>query len=491
MHLIPQWDQTPTPLQHTWAPLGNVDQFRWLSRGDMQKQLQMARDELGVRHVRACAMYAPQNYVWDHPLNQWKTPAEEKTRQANWQLLDLSLEALLELGLKPIYTTCFTPEGMTQDPTLCWPDNNRTGMPDDLAQWQDFVSSGIRHHIQRYGREEVRSWFFECWNEPNLRGCFFGGSKEDFFRLWSATWHAVKSVDPELRFGGPSTARGEWMEDFLDFTAQDGTPPDYLITHVYNMDSNEEPLSPFDGPAADKVKDSPHFAAGVIRGLQSLVKEKGFTGEVHWNEWGRSWFPQDFTRHTALDAAFIVKTMAEVSQCADYFAYWCLSDLYNQGGLQTAELDGHYGMLSLHGLRKPTWFAHQLLNRLGTQSVPVTGGDALTSALATRSEGKAHILVYAYPAQSEANTSVTDMRVTLPTGAHNLQLTRLGQHENNVHAQWEALGAPAYPTPAQVQDLRKTNQLQTAEGDAIVVQDNVATFRLETPGVALLECDLA
>lgn len=68
-----------------------------------------------------------------------------------------------------------------------------------------------------------------------------------------------------------------------------GSPPDYLITHVYNNDSEGEPLSPFDGPASHKVKDSPHFATGVVRGLRREVDRRGFTGGVHWNKWGRSW----------------------------------------------------------------------------------------------------------------------------------------------------------------------------------------------------------
>ncbi len=338
--LHPAWDGAARPLRKTWQAVGNIDQFRWLSRADVLEHLRMAREELGVRNVRAVAMYSPEMKVWDYPLTGWRIPQAEKSKQANWQLVDINIEALLALGLKPVYTTCFTPQGLTDDPAVCWPDQNSVGMPRDLSDWREFVSGGIRHHIERYGIEEVRSWYFECWNEPNLTG-FFNGSKADFFRLWSATWHAVKSVDASLRLGGPSTARGEWIAEFLDFATGDGTPPDYLITHVYNNDSASEPLSPFDGPASYKVKDSPHFAPGVIRGLRKELNSRGWTGEVHWNEWGRSWFPYDPLKETALEAAFIVKTMTEASQEADAFAFWCLSDIYDQVGVQSSEFQGN------------------------------------------------------------------------------------------------------------------------------------------------------
>ena len=482
----PAWGDATTPFIHTWAPLANIDQFRWLSRADVQQQLALARDELGIRHVRAAAMFSPEMVVWEHDLSDWRLPESERQKRANWQMIDLSIEAILALGLKPIYTTCFTPVGMTDDPTTCWPDKNATGLPRDLDQWKSFVSSGIQHCIDRYGLEEVRSWYFECWNEPNLKGCFFGGTMEEFFHLWSATWHAVKTVDSQLRFGGPSTARGEWMPEFLDWTAKDGTAPDYLITHVYNNDSDSAPSSPFDGPASHKVKDSPHFATGIIRGLRRELDQRGWKGEVHWNEWGRSWFPYDPIKETALEAAFIVKTMAESSQEAAGFGFWCLSDIYNQAGFQSSEFQGNYGMLSLHGLRKPAWFAHQLLQRLGHQRIPCMGGDELMNAIVTSTNNGGRALVYAHPPTSAAPVSVQKIRVHLPADAQDIRLTCLGAEENNIIASWKALGAPAYPTPEQLGLLRSANTLKDAP-EKITIEYDYAIFTMENPGVALLE----
>ena len=486
--LNPDWDATSLPFRQTWREVGNIDQFRWLSRADVLEHLRMARDELGVRHVRAAAMYSPEMRVWDRRLTEWRTPRAERPMEVNWQLVDISIEWLLAMGLKPIYTTCFTPAGMSDDPTTIWPDKNPVGMPRDLGAWQEFVSGGIRHHVARYGLEEVKSWYFECWNEPNLKGFFFGGTREEFFQLWSATWHAVKSVDASLRFGGPSTARGEWIPEFLDFSAKDGTPPDYLITHVYNNDSESEPLSPFDGPASYKVKDSPHFAAGVIRGLRKELGRRDWTGEVHWNEWGRSWFPHDPVKETALEAAFIVKTMAEASQEADAFGFWCLSDIYDQAGFQSSEFQGHYGMLSLHGLRKPSWMAHQLLNRLGPARIPVAGGNDLQGAIATRDGDRAAALVYSYPENHDRVASKSTVRVAWPFGS--ATLIRLGAEENNILSTWRGMGAPPYPTMQELSQLRASNTLQPASAEDVRMESGtegpMAVFEMECPGVALL-----
>jgi len=63
----------------------------------------------------------------------------------------------------------------------------------------------VRHWIVRYGLDEVRRWYFEVWNEPNLRP-FFQGGKSEYFELYRATVTAVKAVDAGLRVGGPATS---------------------------------------------------------------------------------------------------------------------------------------------------------------------------------------------------------------------------------------------------------------------------------------------
>ena len=210
---------------------------------------------------------------------------------------------------------------------------------------------------------------------------------------------------------------------------------------------------------------------------------------MHWNEWGRSWFPHDPIKETALESAFIVKTMAQSSQDADAFAFWCLSDIYDQCGFQSSEFQANYGMLSLHGLRKPAWMAHQLLNRLGSESVAVSGGDDLFGALATREGDKGKALVYAYPQQYDAAPEKIEVRVAWPFGKPTL--TRQGADENNIVATWKAMGSPAYPTPAQLAQLRAVNTLQAAPGDAVRIEQSpegpVAVFEMERPGTAMLE----
>ncbi|MCS7009155.1 MAG: hypothetical protein NZL93_04365, partial [Chthoniobacterales bacterium] len=380
----------------------------------------------------------------------------------------------------------FTPSGMASGKLQIW-QHTHTTPPKDLKLWRDFVREGIEHEMRLRGEEEVASWYFECWNEPNLRGCFFSGSREEWFELWAATWEGIKAANPHLKIGGPSTARGEWIEEFLDWTRTHGCPPDYVISHFYNNDSEAEPLSPFDGPASHRVKDSPHFGAGVARGTRKLLDRLGFTGEMHWNEWGRSWFPYDPVKETAQEAAYIVKTMAEVSQLADIFAFWCLSDIYDQLGYGRDEFQGNYGMLSLHGLRKPAYFAHVLLNRVVGKRVPVAGQapDALEGAVACKRESGVAVLVYLYPETSGQEPKRERIEVVLPQGISKVRLYRIDSENNNIVTVWRQMGAPAGVLRKGVlAELQRENELR---GDDLPAAEGYVKFELERPGVALIE----
>ena len=396
LHLQPDYAADGEPFRHTWEGMLNIDQFRWMVRGDVQKQLAMAHDELGGRHVRAVGMLDDEMKVLGPDPTGFRN-RNKKGPRVNWQVVNYVIDSLLEIGISPMFTTTFTPSVMASGEETVFSTKSHVSPPEDLKAWADLIHDGVRHFTNRYGNDVLRDWYFEVWNEPNLEG-FWAGSQAEFFDLWRTTFHAIKDVDPAYRVGGPSTARAEWIGDLIEFGRKHDCEPDYIITHIYNNDSESKPLSPFAGPQEDKVSKSPNFAAGVVRGVHELLEKLDYSGEVHWNEWGRSWFPHYPERETANEAAFVVKTMAEVSQLAHYFAYWNLSDIYDQVGYGAETFHGNYGMLNLQGLRKPQYHAFQLMTRLGDRRLP-TGGDGLSDlshAIVTRTERGFAVMVYAF-----------------------------------------------------------------------------------------------
>jgi hypothetical protein len=127
-----------------------------------------------------------------------------------------------------------------------------------------------------------------------------------------------------------------------------------------------------------------------------------------------------------------------------------------------------------------------MLHRLGAAQVAVAGGNDLENAVATPTASGGSVLVWRYPQTPDATPETRNVEIALPPGHSGaVQLFRLGAAENSIVERWRAMGAPAYPTPRQLADLKAQDRLQPARD--LTVSGGVARFALERPGVALLE----
>ena len=115
--------------------------------------------------------------------------------------------------MKPFVELSFMPGALasgTQDRSSGGRATSRR--PRTTKKWEELVRALVAHFTERYGEDEVRSWYFEVWNEPNLDG-FFAGTQQDYFDLYARTARAIKSVSPGYRVGGPATAGCAWIPE--------------------------------------------------------------------------------------------------------------------------------------------------------------------------------------------------------------------------------------------------------------------------------------
>ena len=485
------WEDTGTPLRHSWEGLGNVDQMRWMVRRDMQDQLKTAHDELKLRHVRAVGMFDDEmRVVGTDPTRFFQE--NRKKKRINWQVLDYVFDSLLEIGINPMVTTCFMPSELASGTKTTFTTMSNITPPKDYDQWEELVKSCITHYTDRYGREKLINWYYEVWNEPNLSG-FWTGGMEEYYKMYKITHNTIKSVNPDFKMGGPSTARAEYIGEFLEFAQKNDCLPDYIIGHCYNNDSANAPLSPFEGPQEDKENKSPNFTTGVVRGVQKLLDEFNYKGEVHWNEWGLSWHPYAPVRESANEAAFIVKTMKEVSQLGDYFAYWCLSDIYDQVGYNKEAFAGHYGMINLYGLRKPNYFAHQLLTTMGDRQLPVNGKGLNDSnnSFASKNDSGYQVMIYSFDIDYKPGDTINTKQVEmqLPPDYKDIRVYKIDDIENNILCEWKAMGSPDYLKQEEIKELKAMNLLKES-GDKIKVREingnKVGQMHIKCPGVAMV-----
>ena len=215
---------------------GPVDRFFDLSvgsdypgtliRDDSQAQLKTVVDELGFRYIRFHAIF--HDVLGTVRVENGKTVYD-------WTKIDQLYDDLLARHIRPFVELGFTPKALATsgNSIFYWNGNTSHPKPDG---WKDLIEAFIRHIEDRYGKDEVRSWFFEVWNEPNLSGFWEGADEKAYFALYDLTAKTIKAIDPQLRVGGPSTAGAAWVPEFLAHVKQSGAGVDFVTTHTYGVD---------------------------------------------------------------------------------------------------------------------------------------------------------------------------------------------------------------------------------------------------------------
>jgi len=135
-----------------------------------------------------------------------------------WDALERAIDALVASGVKPFIVCGGVPDALAAGPIRRNEGGQAANRPRDYAQYQDMISQMLRRLVKTYGAEEVRTWYFEAWSQPDHEGSWEGGKPapfaedatdatvEPFCRLYDHFTAGALSVDDRLRLGGPGLA---------------------------------------------------------------------------------------------------------------------------------------------------------------------------------------------------------------------------------------------------------------------------------------------
>lgn len=434
---------------------------------ELREALRIAHDELGVRAVRAHGILCDDLAVY--------TEVDGVPRY-DFSGVDQVYDELLALGLRPIVELSFMPADLARDPgKSVFTYGAIISPPKDWDRWAELVTRLVRHLTERYGLPEVReNWAFEVWNEPNL-DVFWSGTPQEYFRLYDVSAAAIKSVDPALRVGGPSSAAAEWVDDLLAHVSRSGAPLDFVSTHVYGN-------APLD--------------------LRPSLTRHGHDAPLWWTEWGPT--PTHFNQvgDTVFAAAFLLSGMRSALGRIGALSHWVASDHFEELGPPPALFHGGFGLLTVGNLRKPRFWALALLARLGSQELTVTiegdGAWSTIEALAARSaDGRIGLLLWNAPLDQHdlaTDPALTrDIRLTLKADAPGYTVThhRIDAEHSNITAAWQTMrGAADWPSDTQWQQLAEANVLEHLTPPAHLAptgSDLTLDFALPMPAVSYLE----
>ena len=435
-----------TPLPHHWEHTVGSGHAPLALRADYQAQLKRCHEELGMRHVRFHGLLSDD--VGTLVCEQNRLIYSFFNAESIW-------DALLAMDVRPFVELSFMPRALASGSQTVFHYAATTAPPKDYDAWAELVRRLATHAVRRYGRDEVSQWLFEVWNEPNL-DAFWPATQSEYFRLYQSTAHALKGVDALLRVGGPVTADNAWIADFVAFCERTGTALDFVSTHHYPTDA-------FGRPADDTEAQLAASHWSVLRDRARSTHEAARNYPLFYTEWNTSSNPRDALHDEPYAAPVIIKTMLEARGLVAGYSWWTFTDLFEENYFPSAPFHGGFGLLTLHGIAKPSYRAFELLHHVGTDLVMAMEDvhPTVDAWVIRQREGRGltvlltnHALPH-HPIESEHIHVVLD-GMPRPQA---VTVRRIDGAHANAKARWCRLGRPPSLNHAQVEDLADVSRL--------------------------------
>lgn len=441
----------------------------------------------------------------------------------DWTIVDRIFDTYLENGVRPYVEIGFMPKDLSTRPEPyqhSWRPGARyeeiyTGWaypPKDYERWGELVYQWAKHCVDRYGMEEVESWYWETWNEANIG--YWRGTLEEFLELHDHAIAAVRRAVPKARVGGADTAGsgGRFTRAFLEHclrgknfaTGEVGTPLDFISFHAKGAPRH------VDG----------HVRMGISNQLRTI--DEGFEIIASYPELagkpiviGES-DPEGCAACQGEQLAYRNGTMYSSYTAASFARKYELAGKRGvnlEGALTWAfEFEGQpifagFRSLATNGIDKPVLNVFRMFAKMGgtalaTESdheVPLdeilrrgVRGDPDVAALATVDEERARLSVLVWHYHDDdvpGPTALVEISVaTLPVENCEARLEhyRIDETHSNAFAEWKRMGSPEKPTDEEYAKLEKAGQLATlGERETVRIQGSSASLRFELPRQAV------
>lgn len=448
-------------------------------RQEYHNQLKKVQEDIHFSHIRGHGLFCDDMGIY-HTYEENGIEKEEY----NFSYVDLVFDDYISMGLKPFVELGFMPYQLASgDQTVFYWKGNVTP-PKDYTRWADLVKATIMHWIARYGREEVITWPFEVWNEPNLPGFWKDADMEEYFKLYEVTAKAVKSCDDRIRVGGPAICGVDderWLNCFLKFCSEQKAPLNFVTRHAYATEMPEH-----DGHYAYQKLRSPEIFMDELRVSRRIIDSyPEYAGmEMHITEFNTSYTPLNPIHDTNLNAAYVARLLSEMGDVCASYSYWTFGDVFEEAGVSFTPYSGCFGLLANGGIPKPTYHAFSFFRQLTMNAIAreenfiLTGKDDKLQGIAWN------------PVENTEDSEISlELSIETPDGEYVLIKKLVDEDTCNPLRTWINLGSPSSPDKKQL-DLIKECARPRITTERVKIDGNRLDLVLELSSNALCYFEL-
>jgi xylan 1,4-beta-xylosidase len=440
----------------------------------------------------------------------------------DWTIVDRILETYLQAHAKPFVEIGFMPKALSSKPDPYQPTwipgaANRdysigwSYPPKDYDKWAELVYQWVRHSVEKYGPEEVSSWYWEVWNEPDIS--YWHGTPEEYDKLYDYAAKAVKRALPSVKVGGPATTgpanpkSAAYLKQFLEHCDKTGVPLDFITYHAKGRPSVS------DGHVQMGIQKN---AEDVAKGLEIVTSFPKFqhlpiilseSDPEGCAACSARVYPQNAYRNGPLYPSYTAVMLDTIQKLADRshanmegMLTWAF-EFENQpyfDGLRTLATNGIdkpvLNVFRMAGLMRGNRVVVESSSAATVDSILQQGvrGNADINAFAVRDEHKLSVMAFHYHDIDVVgpDAPIRLNAIGLPSGRVLLRHYRIDQDHGNAYTVWKQLGSPQQPTAEQYEKLESSGQLQLLESPRWLWSKNGTldiNFNLPRQAVSLIE----
>lgn len=427
-------------------------------RADWQQQLAYVKKECGFKYIRMHGLLTDDMAVYKED--------SKGNPEYNYMYVDVLVDFLQSIGMKPFIELGFMPGALASGPqTIFWWKGNVTP-PKNYDKWAGLIKNLTEHFTERYGAAEVKTWYFEVWNEPNLSPGFWSSTQEEYFKLYKYAAQAIKSVNKNYRVGGPGTAGAAWESETINYCEKNNVPIDFISTHSYGVTQGF--LDEYGNGGTALSKDPMSVSGDVLQSRKEIAASPMPKLELHYTEWSASYTPADPIHDSYHEASYILEKLKQVGNSAQSMSYWVFTDIFEEPGPRYTPFHGGFGLLTIQGINKPAFFAYQFLNKLS--STELVNADS-RSWITKNDKGDVQMLLWDFtytlpdstnnqnyyikdlPSKSKCKVSINLSHV--PAGKYRMEMYKVGYRENDAYTGYIDMGRPNQLNRQQVAKLKK------------------------------------
>lgn len=445
----------------------------------------------------------------------------------DWTILDQMFDAYKSCQVRPYVQIGFMPKDLSTHPDPYqhdWKpgDNyNRifTGWaypPKDYDKWRELAFEWAQHCVDRYGREEVETWYWQVWNESNAG--YWKGTPDEYLKLHDYAIDGVRRALPNAKVGGADTAGdgGRFTRRFIEHclrgtnyaTGEKGTPLDFVSFHA---------------KGAPSVVDG-HVRMGIANQLRTI--DAGFRIVASYPEakplpivigesdpdgcaaCGSQVYPQNDYRNGTLYASYTAASFARKHDLAARHGVNLEGALTWAFEFEDQPYFAGYRSLATGGIDKPVLNVFRMFSKMSGERLRAESDREVpleqimrrgvreepdVAALAARDGKKISILVWHYH-DDDVPGPAADVTLSLagleqPADGNDLRVEhfRIDDKHSNAFTLWKKLGSPQQPTAEQYAELEQAGRLAELKEapPRVAVEDGAATMKFSLPRQAV------